>query len=108
MASSRLRRTMMLAGLVVMVGGCATSQGLDTVPASFLLRTAYVTNTTVNTGTFFGQKWEEVVPPRRTELDPAKDSTGVFVMVFSSPEALAYRGTLKSPGGAVWSTFDRK
>ena len=92
---------------VAFAGGCATTQGLDTMSPSFLLRAAYISNVAPVRGTVYGP-WNRALPTPRTELDPAKDRNAVFIMVFSSPEALTFRGTLKAPSGEVWRTFERK
>ena len=90
-------------------GGCATTRkASDTMSPSFLPRAAYISRCRPGQGTVYGP-WNRALPTPRTELDPGERiATRCLSMVFSSPEALTFRGTLKAPSGEVWRTFGRK
>jgi TPR repeat protein len=107
MTLARMRGNVLVVFLIVLSSGCTTTEGMDTVRPSFLLRSAYVTNIVPNVQGIQPQTWEAVLPKRHTEFDPEMDPTLVLVLVFSSPEALTFRGEIKSPDGAVWRRFDR-
>jgi TPR repeat protein len=104
---ARTRQSILVVFLIVSSSGCTTTEGMDTVRPSFLLRSAYVTNRAPNVQGIQAQRWEAVLPKRHTDFDPERDPTLVFVLVFSSPEALTFKGDIKSPDGAVWRRFDR-
>src|SRR5262249_43111384 len=59
MAPVRIRQVLFFVLFMVLAGGCAATQGLDTAPPSLILRAAYVTNVVPVSGFTYPRNWQE-------------------------------------------------